>query len=176
MATAKTAPKKTAPTSAAPAAKTAPAKTAPAKKAAAAPAPEPEVEAAAPRTRGPRGVPETAVISLLVEGNPKREGSKAHAVFSHYEDGQSIAEFCAALEATDADMVKEATPNLVYDAKHGFISIEGYEPPGGVIEKTVKEPKPVKATAPAKKGGKSKATQAAEQAAADETAEEEVVD
>lgn len=173
MATAKTAPKKTAPIQAA--AKSAPAKSAPAKKVASK-EPEPEVEAAAPRTRGPRGVPETAVITLLVEGNPKREGSKAHAVFSHYEEGQTIAEFCAALEATDAEMVKEATPNLVYDAKHGFISIEGYEPPGGVIEHKPKEPKPVKAAAPSKKGGKPKAQQAAEQAEADAAAEEEVVD
>lgn len=158
--------------------KTAPVTAAPAAKKAAAPAAAPVVEqeaeeVAAPRTRGPRGVPETAVITLLVEGNPKREGSKANAVFSHYEDGMTIADFCAALEATDPEMVKEATPNLVYDAKHGFIQIEGYEPPGGVVVKEVKQPKPKAEKAPRK--GKS-AEQAAEQAAADATAEEEVVD
>lgn len=154
--------KKTAPTS----------KSTPAKKVA--PVVEaPVVEAAAiPRTRGPRGVPETAVITLLVEANPKREGSKAHAVFSHYENGMTIADFCAALEATDAEMVKEATPNLVYDAKHGFIEIEGYEPPGGVTVKEVKQPKP-KAEKPAKGSGK-KAP--AETAAADAEADEEVID
>lgn len=178
MATAKkTAPvaaKKTAPV----AAKSAPvaAKSAPAKKAAVVEQPA-ETEAAAPRTRGPRGVPETAVITVLAEGNPKREGSKAHAVFSHYENGQTIADFCAALEATDAEMVKEATPNLVYDAKHGFIEIEGYEPPGGVIEKKVREPKAPKA-AKAPKAGKAKPTaeQQQAQADADAEAEEEVVD
>lgn len=154
--------KKTAPTT-----KTAPTKTAPAKKAAHV---VEESAEAAPRTRGPRGVPETAVITLLVETNPKREGSKAHAVFSHYESGQTIADFCAALEATDAEMVKEATPNLVYDAKHGFIEIEGYEPPGGVVVKEVKQPKP-KAEKPAK-GKKAPA----ETAKADAEAEEEVID
>lgn len=167
MATAKKAPTKTAPVSA------------PAKKVAAkaAPAPAPaveEAEAPTPRTRGPRGVPESAVISLLVETNPKREGSKAHAVFSHYEDGQTIADFCAALEATAPEMVKEATPNLVYDAKHGFISIEGYEPPGGVVVKEVKAPKAKPETAPKGKG-KSKPTKA-DTAQADAEAEEEVVD
>lgn len=164
--------KKTAPTAkTAPVAKTAPAKAAaPAKKAAAPVVEQPEAAEATPRTRGPRGVPETAVITLLVEGNPKREGSKAHAVFSHYENGQTIADFCAALEATDPDMVKEATPNLVYDAKHGFIEIEGYTPPGGVI---VKEVKP-KSEKPAKASKSKKA--AAEQAAVEEEAAEEVVD
>lgn len=162
MATAKKTAKKTAPTS----------KSAPAKKAAPVVEAPVEVEetAAAPRTRGPRGVPETAVITLLVEANPKREGSKAHAVFSHYENGMTIADFCAALEATDPEMVKEATPNLVYDAKHGFIEIEGYEPPGGVVVKEVKQPKP-KAEKPAK-GKKAPA----ETAKADAEAEEEVID
>lgn len=158
--------KKTAPT-----AKTAPTKTAPTKKAAHV---VEESAEAAPRTRGPRGVPETAVITLLVEANPKREGSKAHAVFSHYESGQTIADFCAALEATDAEMVKEATPNLVYDAKHGFIEIEGYEPPGGVVVKEVKQPKP-KTEKPAK-APKGKKTDPAETAKADAEAEEEVID
>jgi hypothetical protein len=166
MATAKKAPTKTAPVSA------------PAKKVAAKAAPAPaveETEAPAPRTRGPRGVSEDSVINLLVETNPKREGSKAHAVFSHYEDGQTIAEFCAALEATDPEMVKEATPNLVYDAKHGFISIAGYEPPGGVTAKEVKAPKAKPAATAPKGKGKGKPSKA-DTAQADAEAEEEVVD
>lgn len=157
--------KKTAPTS-----KTAP--VAPVKTASA-PAPVVEEADVTPRTRGPRGVPETAVINVLVDTNPKREGSKAHAVFSHYESGQTIAEFCAALEATDPEMVKEATPNLVYDAKHGFIEIDGYTPPGGVVVKEVKQPKPKSETAP--KGKKAKPAPA-DTAAADAEALEEVVD
>lgn len=158
--------------------KTVPSKTAPtSKKAAPAPAPAPveAEEQAVPRSRGPRGVSESAVIRLKVQGNPKREGSKAHAVFSHYEDGQTIAEFCAALEATDPEMVKEATPNLVYDAKHGFIEIEGYTPPGGVV---VKEPKPAKEPKAAKTGKSAKkaAEQSEAEAEVESVAQEEVID
>lgn len=159
--------KKTAPKSAPAAA----VKAAPAKKAAVVEQVEAE---AVPRSRGPRGTTEDAVITLLVDGNPKREGSKAHAVFSYYEDGMTIGAFADALAA--AELGKEATPNLVYDSKHGYISIEGYEPPGGVTVKEIK----VKAEKPAKeakapKKGKSKA-QEAEEAQADAEANEEVID
>lgn len=174
--------KKTAPTSkTVAAAKTAPAKaaapaakTAPAKKAAPVVVEQVEEAAAVPRSRGPRGTTEDAVITLLTEVNPKREGSKAHAVFSYYEDGMTIGAFADAL--AEADLGKEATPNLVYDSKMGYISIEGYEPPGGVTVKEVKvkAEKPTK-EAKAPKKGKTK-EQAAEQAEADAAAEEEVVD
>jgi len=95
-----------------------------------------------PRSRGPRGTEESNKISLIAKENPKRPGSKAFAVFSNYVDGMTIKEFADAVG-------KEATPNLVYDAKHGFISIEGYDP-GAIItpkpkaEKAPKEPKPKK--------------------------------
>jgi hypothetical protein len=108
----------------------------------------PEVEAAAAevaeqaiavaRSRGPRGVAESAVITVLADTNPKREGSKAAATFALYATGMTVGEFC--------DLAgKEATPNLVYDSKHGFISIEGYDPEQVVAkpkkEKVAKEPK-----------------------------------
>lgn len=169
MATAKKTPAKTAPVAAAPVA----AKKATAKAAAPVAVEQPADPVVEPRTRGPRGVHESAVITVLAEGNPKREGSKAHAVFSHYESGQTIAEFCEALEATDAEMVKEATPNLVYDAKHGFIEIEGYEPPGGVTKKEVKAPTP-KAEKPVKASKSPKAK--ADTAKADAEANEEIID
>jgi len=107
--------------------------------------PEAAVEVEAPKaaaTRGPRGTVETAVITVLVDGNPKRSGSKAAEVFAHYQSGQTIAEFADALAA--AGLGKEATPNLVYDAKHGFITIDGYDP-GEVVVKAPKEPKAPKA-------------------------------
>lgn len=138
-----------------------------------APEPEPEAAAAAPRARGPRGVAEDAVITLGVEGNPKREGSKAHAAFSHYVDGMTVGEYCDAMEA--AELGKEATPNLVYDAAHGFISIEGYEGNG---ELKVKEPKPAKEpkaakgkAAPAKTAAEKQADAEAEAEAQEETAD-----
>jgi hypothetical protein len=85
------------------------------------------------------------VISLLVIENPKRAGSQAAADFANYTDGMTVAEFC--------DVVgKRATPNLVYDASHGFIAIEGYNPELIVAkekapkaEKAPKEPKAPKA-------------------------------
>lgn len=157
--------------------KTPPKKTPPKKSAPVAAAVEtPKVEAptaeaaAVPRSRGPRGTTEDAVITVLVDGNPKREGSKAHAVFSHYENGMTIGAFADSLAA--ADLGKEATPNLVYDSKHGNISIEGYEPPGGVVVREAKAPKEPKAA----KAPRAKKVKTAEEAAVEEEAQEEVID
>jgi hypothetical protein len=121
------------------------------------------------KLRGPRGVAETAKITLLAQTNPKRPNSKAHMVFSQYRDGMTVGEFCDAVNATvNADGSSNTgagTPNLVYDARHGFISIEGYTPPDGVIQ-----PKPPK---PPKAPKEPKATKVkAEKAAPTKTAEE----
>jgi len=93
---------------------------------------------AAARSRGPRGVPETAVITVLADSNPKREDSQSHIDFAKYATGMTVGEFCDAVG-------KRATPHLVYDAAHGFISIEGYDP-----ERVVAKPKKEKAEKPAK--------------------------
>ena len=95
---------------------------------------------AAPRSRGPRGTDEGAVITLVATANPKRPGSKAFTAFSNYVNGMTIKAF--------ADLVgKEATGHLVYDAKHGFITIAGYDP-GAIIVPKVREAKPKKEKAP----------------------------
>lgn len=131
-------------------------------------------KAATPRTRGPRGVPESAVITVLVDANPKREGSKAATVFSHYQTGMTIGEFADALDA--AGLGKESTPNLVYDAKHGFITIEGYDP-GEVVKPKEKAPKAEKpAKAPKKKAAPRTAEQEEAVAAVDAEAVEESMD
>jgi hypothetical protein len=88
---------------------------------------------AMPLTRGPKGAAMDALITLNVETNPKRPGSKAFDAFSHYRSGMTVQEY---LEAAG----KAATPNLVYDSAHGFISIEGYEPKEAP-KRTPKEPK-----------------------------------
>ncbi len=98
---------------------------------------------AAPKSRGPRGTVETAKITLLAKSNPKRPNSKAFAAFSNYRDGMTIAEFADAVG-------KEATGHLVYDAKHGSISIEGYDP-GAIITPKPKAEKKEKAPKDAKK-------------------------
>lgn len=79
------------------------------------------------KMRGPRGVAETAVITVLVEANPKRPNTKAHAKFECYTQGMTVGEFCDAVDANE-EIKGGATSNLVYDAQHGLISIEGYEP------------------------------------------------
>lgn len=88
---------------------------------------------AAAKSRGPRGVSEDAKITLIATANPKRVGSKAHAAFSNYVDGMTVKAFADAVGA-------EATGHLVYDSKHGFISIEGYDP-GAIVVPKVREPK-----------------------------------
>jgi hypothetical protein len=100
---------------------------------------------AAARNRGPRGTVEAAVITVLRDVNPKRAGSQAAADFDNYRTGMTVGEF--------VDLVgKRATPNLVYDAAHGFIAIEGYNPDliiakekAPKAEKVAKEPKAPKA-------------------------------
>jgi hypothetical protein len=90
------------------------------------------------KSRGPRGVKEDAVITVLAETNPKREGSQSHTDFAVYQTGMTVGAFIDAVG-------KRATPHMVYDAAHGFIAIEGYDPQQVVAkpkkEKAVKEPK-----------------------------------
>ena len=156
-----------------PAAKTAaapaPAPAATETKAAPAAAPAKEAKVPLAKMRGPRGVAETAKITVKYEGNPKRPSSKAHAVFALYKTGMTVGEFCDAVDATENKGL--ATIAMTYDASHGFIEIEGYTPPVVHEPKPKKEPKP-KAE---KKAPAAKADPAAK-AKADAAAQEEVVD
>ena len=118
--------------------------------------------AAEPKTRGPRGVAETAVITLKVQGNPKRAGSKAYDRFALYRDGMTVA------EALDAGIT---TPDLVYDSKHGLVAIEGYDP-GEIVQPKVREPKAPKEP----KTKKVKAAPAPADPEVEKSAKEEVMD
>ena len=93
----------------------------------------------APRAyvRGPRGVAPDALIFVQVPANPKRPGSRAWTAFSHYGDGMTVAQYVEAVG-------KAGTANLVYDASHGFITIEGYEPKAPREPRAPKEPKAAK--------------------------------
>jgi hypothetical protein len=134
-------------------------------------APKAEEKIPLSKMRGPRGVAEDAVITVLAETNPKREGTKAWKFWECYAEGQTVGEFCDACDA-DEDLKGGATPALVYDSKHGFIEIDGYEVPGGVLEaKPKKEPKPKEVKEPR---GKPVARKVAK-ARADEEANEETV-
>lgn len=59
--------------------------------------------------------PATAVITLLAEKNPKREGSASHTRFAAYKTGITVAEALAA---------GLTTGDFHHDVAHGFISIE----------------------------------------------------
>ena len=83
--------------------------------------------------RGPKGVALTAAITLLVAVNPKRPESKAYGRFESYKDGLTVQ------QAMDSGLT---TPDLVYDATHGYIAIEGYVAELVIKkERVVKEPK-----------------------------------
>jgi hypothetical protein len=90
-----------------------------------------EKKEAPAKSIGPKGVELTATITLLVSGNPKRSGSKAHGRFESYKEGMTVK------QALDAGVT---TPDLIYDASHSFIKIEGYAPKL-VPVKPPKEPK-----------------------------------
>ena len=64
--------------------------------------------------RGPKGVAMDAKIKLLVDENPKREGSAAHGRFANYKDGMTVADALAA---------GLRTSDLKYDTAHEFIKI-----------------------------------------------------
>ena len=80
--------------------------------------------------RGPKGVALTSVITLLAGANPKRPTSKAYERFASYKDGLTVQ------QALDSGLT---TPDLAYDAAHGYIAIEGY-----AAELVVKKERPVK--------------------------------
>lgn len=162
-------------------------KTPAAAKTAAAPAPAPEVKkddkpvvfkkeekVSLAKMRGPRGTKETAKITLLAKTNPKRVGSKAHGVFSLYKDGMTVGAFCDAVDAVELHK-GTATPNLVYDAGHGFISIEGYDP-GEIVVPKVREPKAPAAPKAAKEPKGKPVAKVKSDAKVDEEAAEEVMD
>lgn len=128
------------------------------------------VEKAVAKTRGPRGVPESAVITVN-EVAPKKAGSKAAAVYALYRTGMTLKEVLDLGESTEGVDKSYVTPCLVYDAKRRFITIEGYDPGEEVVRKerkaaVPKEPK-------AKKVKAEKLPKSDEQLAADSEAQEE---
>ena len=54
------------------------------------------------------------VITLLVKGNPKREGSKAHGRYAHYKDGMTITAFVKA---------GGQRVDIKWDLDHGHIAV-----------------------------------------------------
>jgi hypothetical protein len=72
-----------------------------------------------------------ARVTILVDKNPKRPGSKAAAIWENYRDGMTV------VEAIQAGVPREG---LLYDSTHHFIKIEGFDPPP-LPERKKREPK-----------------------------------
>lgn len=115
--------------------------------------------------RGLRGIPGDALITLLVEQNPKRPGCAAEKRFALYETGMTQAQFLAA---------GGTVPDLAYDTAHGYIAVEGYTPKD--VVKKDKAPRAPKAESaePKKRGRKTKAQPVEDTAPAE--VEQEVVE
>jgi hypothetical protein len=119
--------------------------------------------------RGPKGVALDALIFVKAASNPKRPGSKAHAAFSAYSDGMTVQNYMDTVGA-------EATPNLVYDAAHGFIQIEGYTPAKPFVPKPKAEKAPKAPKTPKAAKGKKAAEAPAADAEVEATVQEETID
>lgn len=104
-----------------------------------APAPVPQAEPAAEkvgRSRTSPNFPPTAEIEWLVEGNPKREGSKSHERFGEYYGAGTVGEY----------IEKGGTyGDLKYDAEHGYLTVEGFA--AKLVERKVRAPKAEKPAA-----------------------------
>lgn len=96
--------------------------------------PEPVAEEKpARKAREPKAKPEagsvtrskvagSAIISKVTE-NPKKEGSKAHARFALYREGQTVDEFIAACVEAGFPAT-EAKADISWDRRHGLIAVE----------------------------------------------------
>jgi hypothetical protein len=58
----------------------------------------------------------TKKIHILAKENPKRDGSRGHAVFAKYKDGMTVAEFIG--------IADDHRANLNWDLKHGFVELK----------------------------------------------------
>ena len=62
-------------------------------------------------------------VTEVCPSNPKRKGSKAHAVFEYYRVGETVAELVARLVA-DGLPKSHATADVRYNVEHGYIVVE----------------------------------------------------
>jgi hypothetical protein len=65
---------------------------------------------------------DTRIVKLLVDKNPKREGTASHARFACYVAGQTADQYKDAVVKL-GQARRHATADLAWDLKHGFISL-----------------------------------------------------
>ncbi len=78
----------------------------------------------APKPTAPKLAPAKAAglhgtITLLVQGNPKQQGTKAHARFALYQNGMHTN----AYRALALVGKQYGGPDLLYDTRHGYIAV-----------------------------------------------------
>lgn len=90
------------------------------------PAPAPKAEKAAKPARegeakrAPKFAAEMKIAALVA--NPKKPGSRAHAVYSLYREGLTVSAFIAACTAAGITET-DARANISWDARKGFITL-----------------------------------------------------
>lgn len=109
------------------------------------------------RERSSKNFNKDAKISLLIDKNPKREGSKSHVRFAAYKDGMSVGDFVKA-GGTFGD--------LAWDSARGYIRIEGHTPKLVVRKEKAAKPETAKSEAGQVKGQDVKTQAPGEQKAA----------
>lgn len=62
-----------------------------------------------------------AKIKIVAKGNPKREGTKAHKLFSIYKAGMTVAQYAAAVLALKGVRPRRARSSLRYDVAHKYV-------------------------------------------------------
>lgn len=103
------------------------------------------------KQRGSPKFPSDGVISLRVESNPKRKGSKSFDRFAHYKNGMTV-------EAAVKAGVLYA--DLKWDSEHGFIAINETPEQRKTWEADQKAKAEAKAKAAAEKAAKKAAAEA----------------
>lgn len=81
---------------------------------------EPKVAKEPKRTKFAALYPEDAVITVLVDKNPKKEGSAAYGRFAGYVTGKTVGDFFV---ATANLPVPGSYADISYDVGHGYISV-----------------------------------------------------
>lgn len=87
--------------------------------------PKPE-KAPSNRVKLAKTYPEDAKLEVLVEGNPKKPGSRAFQIFEFYRTSKTVGEFFAATAEYVAPSGKKQPGtygDITYDVGHGFIKV-----------------------------------------------------
>lgn len=79
-------------------------------------------KARVPRPRREDAFSPDAVIEVLLDANPCRAGTAAHAVFAKYKTGMTVAKFTKAVEGLCPGRLR-AIDYLIYDARKGRIAV-----------------------------------------------------